>query len=846
VPAPRIFGLNGWSIAADRGTVRVESRQARGASALLLSAAIAVALAAPPVQAAPANFASASVDGSKVFFTATDKLVPGDTDRGFRDVYERSYDSEPGVETYVTRELSTGPTGGNDAYPASYQGASADGNAVFFSTEESLVPEDSDHSVDIYRHDATGTTLVSRAASSCLSGGCGNGPKDSTFRGVTPSGGAGFFQTTESLAPEDTDEAADVYMRDLESEPPTTTLVSRSAPSCVSGGCGNGAGPATFVGASANGKRVFFETSESLTPEDTDGESDVYMRDLESEPPNTVLVSAEGICPEGVSASECRPKFRAVSADGSRVFFTTSERLSSADEDGASDVYVWDEGTISLLSIGSSGGNGTAPATFAGSRAGGTRVFFQTTESLAPEDTDEAADVYMRDLEGEPPTTTLVSRADASCETGGCGNGATAATFAGASSNGDSVFFQTTESLGPEDTNSVNDVYARDLGEGTTTLVSQPDPACEEEACGPAAAAIFAANSAGGTEVFFTTDESLVSGDPESNDVYVRDLGTSTTTLESPAGICPLPGETGCDASFDGASEDGSRVFFTTARRLTADDLDSDPDVYERAGGRTRLVSAGNSVALGPATPVLTAISPGPSGETLTPSVLGHAAANTAIKVYTTPDCSGETVAGTVAQLEGGGVSVAVEAGRTTGISATATDESGITSECSNVLYYTQEYTSAPPNEEGGGGEGGGGSGGGGGSTSTSPALAPAPASASSVKTYGGGRPYVAPVTRITFGPAFKTRVRHPVFRFTDTTGQPGTIFVCKVDRLAWKPCASPTKLKKLHGGRHVFVVKGVNAVGVWEARPVKRAFKLVGARGARSHKRRPKRRRGR
>jgi hypothetical protein len=67
------------------------------------------------------------------------------------------------------------------------------------------------------------------------------------------------------------------------------------------------------------------------------------------------------------------------------------------------------------------------------------------------------------------------------------------------------------------------------------------------------------------------------------------------------------------------------------------------------------------------------------------------------------------------------------------------------------------------------------------------------------------------------------------VFRFTDSTGQEGTSFRCKIDRKAWRGCNSPTKLKRLSIGRHVFQVKAVNAVGTWEPAPVKRRFKVVG-----------------
>ena len=50
--------------------------------------------------------------------------------------------------------------------------------------------------------------------------------------------------------------------------------------------------------------------------------------------------------------------------------------------------------SIELLSTGPTGGNGALSGTFRGSSADGTRVFFQTNESLVSGDTDTRTDVY--------------------------------------------------------------------------------------------------------------------------------------------------------------------------------------------------------------------------------------------------------------------------------------------------------------------------------------------------------------------------------------------------------------------------------------------------------------------
>ena len=62
----------------------------------------------------------------------------------------------------------------------------------------------------------------------------------------------------------------------------------------------------------------------------------------------------------------------------------------SADTDTFVDVYERAGGQTTLVSTGPTGGNGTFHAGFAGASADGTRVFFETEESLVSADTDTA------------------------------------------------------------------------------------------------------------------------------------------------------------------------------------------------------------------------------------------------------------------------------------------------------------------------------------------------------------------------------------------------------------------------------------------------------------------------
>jgi hypothetical protein len=785
-----------------------------------LTALLAAFLAAPVARASIPNYKGTSADGKVVFFETDEQLVPGDTDTK-RDVYERSFDT--GVSAYVTREISLGPTGGNDAYPAQFEGASADGTRVFFSTQEQLVAADTDRSSDVYvRNLETGLTkLVSQGASECAPG-CGNGPFAASFADTDEGGTKVFFETKEKLVASDTDAASDLYVRDLQSE--ETKLISVGEAACLPG-CGNGEFDVSRRGISADGSHAYFTTAEPLSPADTDSALDIYSRDLETGV--TSLVS-QGAC-GGCGSSIAVPIFDGSSADGSRVFFSTDEKLVGADTDNATDVYGRDlpGGPTFLVS----GGSGEGTASYSAASADGSHVFFTTAESLLPADIDSANDVYERDA----GNLELVTTAPCSIS---CG-----VTFDAVSADSSEVLFNTAAQLSPEDTDSKEDIYRQQVGGGAPVLVSRGEAGCPACGNGPADARFNEASDDASRVVFTTLEGLLPSDGDQEDDIYLRDIGDgtpaggATSLVTTSPSYCPLT-KGNCGATFVGASADGRHVFFRTIERFTLDDGDNEADVYERFLGNgpgeevTRLVSTGNSpdLELGPQAPHLTGTSPASQGESRTPRVLGEAEAGSRVKIYTSKDCSGEPVASGSAEqlLEPGLVVAPVALGSTTQFRATAEAE-GFVSACSEPIAYRQESTL--PDEESQGGSGGGGpergppSNGGGIFWGTGPAATTTTTTSKSTST----SPYFfAPHTRITFAPAAKTRSRSPAFRFVDSTGQGGTSFRCKLDRLAWKSCSSPYRPKRLSTGKHVLEVMAVNGAGATESTPARRAFKVV------------------
>lgn len=771
----------------------------------ILAALAALLLAAPLAGASIPTYKGASADGEVVFFETDERLASGDTDTR-RDVYQRAFDPTAGeAGAYVTRQVSTGPTGGNDAYNALFEKVSGDGSRVFFSTDEPLAADDTDHRGDVYlREPATGTTtLVSQGEAGCAPA-CGSAAFDARFAAASADGGEVFFVTDEKLAAADTDSEFDIYLRELGAEP-ITSLVSAGESPC-SPACGNGAFGVVLWGISADGSRAFFTTPEALSEFDLDSSGDIYSRNLAGADTTTLVSRGGEGCAPTCGNSGAVPVFQDSSVDGARVFFTTSEQLVGGDEDSVTDAYARDlPGGLTILISG--GQPSTDTASFAAASGDGNHVFFTTAESLVLEDEDSVSDIY----EWSGGSFDLVTSAEC---VSACG-----VTFNAISESAEEVVFSTADSLVAADLDASVDIYRQHVGAGAPVLVSRGGAGCVGCGDGPVDARFNRASS-DGSHVVFASVESLTTDDGDGeDDIYARDVdGGDTSLITTSPSYCPLK-KGNCGATFVDASVDGLHVFFTTVERFTLDDGDNEVDAYERFLGATpgdevtRLVSTGNSpdLELGPAIPSLEETDPESPGTSTSPRILGESEPNTAIKLYTQAGCSGEVKAiGTAAELAGGGIEVNVAVSSTTTFRATATDVNGDTSACSESLAYVHS------NGSGGGGEGG----------STGGVKAPVKVSV------GPSVPleplFLTPRTRITFAPASKTRQRNPTFRFVDSTGQEGTRFRCKIDRRGWRSCGSPVKVKKLGRGRHVFAVKGVNVLGEWEAKPAKRAFKVV------------------
>jgi hypothetical protein len=480
----------------------------------------------------------ASDNGSHVYFQTAESLTPDDTDGGYQDVYERFN----GTTTLVS-------AGGNGAFDAHYSGCSADGSHVFFETNEQLAPTDTDTTQDVYDRFGGTTTQVSQGAIG------GNALQDAFFIFNSADGNKVFFESYEQLTTNDTDAGfRDVYQRTLSSS--TTSLISIGP---IGGG---GAFGAQIDGITPDGSHAYFHTDEALTTNDTDGGAqDIY--DRTGSTTTRVSTGTNGGNTAGKDAF-----FEAASTSGSHVFFTTPEQIEPGDTDSTRDIYDRSGGVTTLRSTGPNGGNGPYSVIFGGATTDGSKIWFDTREALVAGDTDAGCteqmvtvpcqDVYEQTASG----TTWVS-------TGG--NGSNDALYDAGSHDGSRVYFHTTESLDPADTDGgYDDVYQR--YNGTTSLVSYGGNGPHQASLGGI--------SSDGARAFFYSYESLVPEDTDGGwlDVYESYGGQSTLLSTGPAS----PNSQSV-ALFISSTDDGTKVFFFTDEKIVSGDTDTFDDIYQSA-----------------------------------------------------------------------------------------------------------------------------------------------------------------------------------------------------------------------------------------------------------------------
>jgi len=273
------------------------------------------------------------------------------------------------------------------------------------------------------------------------------------------------FVTGDQLVPQDKNGYTDVYVRDRELG--TTELVSVS--NTEQNGDDNSGGPQSgaIVDISDDGRYVAFESdATNLVTGDTNGNTDVFWRDR-------VNGSTSRVSSNGLTQGNEDSRAPSMSDDGMWVAFSTmASNLIPNDTNGVGDILMRHmDGTVTPERISkgvAANPNGTSrnPAM---SGNGKVVAFISSAPDLVAGDTNNATDVFVRNLVSG--TTTRVSLSS---------TGAQLSTDSYAprlSPNGTRVVFETEAKGEPGDLDDDTDIYLRSNGVSTTRQSIAPGAA---------------------------------------------------------------------------------------------------------------------------------------------------------------------------------------------------------------------------------------------------------------------------------------------------------------------------------------------------------------------------------
>jgi hypothetical protein len=391
----------------------------------------------------------------------------------------------------------------------------------------------------------TGGSLVSACGAVLGEADLTDGGYGSMHNAVSSDGSKAFFESPEpntGLPEPSCEQPQHLYMRVNGSE---TVDVSAPNPGVNDP---SGFHPAAYIGAAANGSKVFFVTETELTADDTTHAPELYEYDTESRTLTRVSRGASG-------SAEGNVQWAVVSEDGSTVYFAAIGQLAPGAPVPTGEevnLYHYDTATGATSYIG----------------------------TVAGVDGPQLA-------RGGPPSVNSV---------GGSFQADTQSNWY-ATPDGRFLLFTSSVNLTSYNSNGQEELYRYDSAAGSLTCVS-----CNPSGASATGSAFFTSlgftsltapdirsqrpMSDDGSRVFFDTPDRLLPADTNSRlDVYEWEAdGAGSCHSSAQDGGCLYlisSGKDTTDSIFVDSSSDGSNVFFGTHAQLAPTDTDNRGDLYD-------------------------------------------------------------------------------------------------------------------------------------------------------------------------------------------------------------------------------------------------------------------------
>ena len=470
-----------------------------------------------------------SDDGTKVAFRSlAANVVSGDTNATY-DIFIRNR------STLTNTRASVNTGGGQGTYASGEPAFSGDGNTIAFDSYSGFDGAPDGFEGLFARNLTSGVTkLMSQSTSGAVGDGLSLEPSlsyDGRF--------VAFSSSATNLLPppQDNNNEYDIYVRDRDlnvngvyDEPGAVSTVRESVTYAGAQITGGGLDPGQkHVEISRDGRYLVYDSPASVilpAGQDTNGDSDVFLRDRQLGTTERVSLSTTGTQGTGTAYAQ----YPDISDDGDVIVFDSNfANLVPGDTNAKTDVFARQRSNATTVRISVANGLLDADARDPSVSGDGRYTVFSSTSSrLVPGDTNGVADIFLRDnLNGV--TTRL------SVDEGGGQSTAASATPV-ISADGTAVAFTSSAALTGDDGNAFSDIYVRTVG-GPPSAIERVSVGPNGEASGNSRTP--AINGDGSVIAFASRADSLFTECPirctglPADAILVRNRNTLETTAVS-------------------------------------------------------------------------------------------------------------------------------------------------------------------------------------------------------------------------------------------------------------------------------------------------------------------------